>query len=115
MGNGIMSGEGKVAIVTGSGRGIGRGIALLFAEEGAKVALMARREEEGIKVEKSIREKGGDATYIQCDVSVTTSAIAAVAQTVETYGGIDISKNEVITQIPRHVFLQNKKKFLAAD
>lgn len=85
--------EGKVAIITGGNSGIGATTAHLFAEEGAKVALMARREEEGIKVEKSIREKGGDATYIQCDVSVTTSAIAAVAQTVETYGGIDILFN----------------------
>ena len=70
--------EGKVAIITGGNSGIGATTAHLFAKEGAKVALMARREEQGKEVEESIRSEGGDATYIQCDVSVTSSANAAV-------------------------------------
>ena len=85
--------EGKVAVITGGNSGIGATTAHLFAKEGAKVALMARREEQGKEVEESIRSEGGDATYIQCDVSVTSSANAAVDKAVETYGGIDILFN----------------------
>lgn len=85
--------KGKVAIITGGNSGIGATTAHLFANEGAKVVVMARREKQGKEVEESIRSEGGVATYIQCDVSVTNSANAAVSEAVETYGEINILFN----------------------
>jgi len=85
--------ENRVAIITGGSLGIGAATAHLFAREGAKVALMARREDQGKEVENSIRGEGGDATFIQCDVSVTSSANAAVEQAIAKYGTINVLFN----------------------
>ena len=62
----------KVAIVTGGGRGIGRGIARLFAKEGAKVIVAARTEEQINRVVREIEAHGGNAAAIITDVSVDT-------------------------------------------
>ena len=83
----------KVAIVTGGNSGIGETTAHTFAREGAKVALMARREEQGIAVEEAIRAEGGDATFIACDVRDNDSVEKAVAGVVDTYGRIDVLFN----------------------
>ena len=61
--------QNKVAIITGGNSGIGEATALRFVKEGAKVALLARREAEGNAVQEAIRAEGGDATFIQCDVT----------------------------------------------
>ncbi len=83
----------KVAIVTGGNSGIGETTAHTFAQEGAKVVLMARREEEGKAVEEAIRANSGDATFIPCDVRSNDSVKQAVATAVDTYGRIDILFN----------------------
>ena len=70
--------DGKVALITGGNSGIGEGTAQLFAQEGAKVILMARREQEGLAVEASIKSTGGDAKFIECDVSDENAVAAAV-------------------------------------
>ncbi|MDG0868918.1 SDR family NAD(P)-dependent oxidoreductase [Candidatus Lucifugimonas marina] len=85
--------EGKVAIITGGNSGIGEGTAHLFAKEGAKVVIMARRDDEGKAVQAAIRAEGGDATFISCDVGDEEMVNAAVEQAAETYGGIDILFN----------------------
>ena len=85
--------DGKVAIVTGGNSGIGEATAHLFAREGAKVALMARREQQGVRVQDAIRADGGDATYIQCDVTDRGMVDSAVEQTVAVYGGVDVLFN----------------------
>ena len=83
----------KVAIVTGGNSGIGEATAHLFAREGAKVAIMARRQEEGLKVQDAITGGGGEATFIACDVGDGDSVEAAVAEAAKTYGAIHILFN----------------------
>ena len=83
----------QAAIVTGGNSGIGEGAARLFAQEGAKVALLARREEEGRSVERSIREGGGEALFVRCDVSDREQVDAAVQRVADEYGRIDILFN----------------------
>lgn len=85
--------DGRVAIITGGNSGIGEATSHLFAKEGAKVVLMARREEQGLKVQDAIRAEGGDATFIACDVGDRKAVDAAVEKAVETYGGLNILFN----------------------
>ncbi len=83
----------KVAVITGGNSGIGEATARLFVKEGAKVSILARREEEGNAVQESIRAEGGDATFIQCDVTIRAAVEAAFAQTISNYGRLDILIN----------------------
>lgn len=85
--------QSKVAIVTGGNSGIGETTAHLFAREGAKVVLMARRREQGQAVEEAIRDAGGEATFVHCDIGDHDSVQAAVTQAVEIYGRIDVLFN----------------------
>lgn len=85
--------EGKVAIVTGAGQGVGRGIALAFAREGAIVVVAERKEETGRAVAEEARALGARALFVPCDVTSRASIDAAVARVVEEYGGIDVLVN----------------------
>jgi NAD(P)-dependent dehydrogenase (short-subunit alcohol dehydrogenase family) len=85
--------EGKVAIVTGGNSGIGEATAHLFAREGAKVAIMARREDEGRKVQEAIEAEAGEATFIRCDVMDRKAVDAAVEETVSKYGPVTVLFN----------------------
>jgi NAD(P)-dependent dehydrogenase (short-subunit alcohol dehydrogenase family) len=83
----------KVAIITGAGAGIGRSTALLFAKEGAKVVVADCDSEGGAETVSFIREDGGEATFIQVDVSKATDVEKMVKTTVERYGKLDILIN----------------------
>ena len=83
----------KVVIVTGATSGIGKVAALAFAREGAKVALAARRAEEGLQVAQSIKDAGGEAIFIQTDVTKTLDVANMVAKTIEAYGKLDCAFN----------------------
>jgi NAD(P)-dependent dehydrogenase (short-subunit alcohol dehydrogenase family) len=90
-----MSGRlaGKVAIVTGAGQGVGRGIALAFADQGADLVVADLNQETGTAVAKEIEGRGARARFVACDVTCRESIVAAVAETVETFGGIDVLVN----------------------
>lgn len=84
---------GKVAIITGGNSGVGAATAELFAKEGAKVVITARRIPQLEEVAARIREAGGEVLPIPCDVSKVEDVEAMVAKTVEAYGKVDILVN----------------------
>jgi len=85
--------QGKVCIVTGAGQGVGRGIALAFAREGATVAVVELNEASGRAVAGEIEALGRNALFVQCDVSDRTSVEAAVAAVTAAFGGVDVLVN----------------------
>ena len=85
--------ENKVAIVTGGNSGIGEATAHLFSEQGAKVIIMARRDEEGKRVESEIIKNGGEATFIKCDVGDENIVNSSISKAAEVYGEIHILFN----------------------
>jgi len=85
--------ENKVAIVTGAAKGIGWGIAKVFAQEGAKVAVVDWDEDNGKKTAQSFRDDGGQAIYIKCDVSNEDEVKAMIQKVLDEYGRIDILVN----------------------
>jgi NAD(P)-dependent dehydrogenase (short-subunit alcohol dehydrogenase family) len=83
----------KVAIVTGGGRGIGRAVALGFADEGADVVVAARTQTEVRKVAEEIRARGPRALAVTCDVSDEEQVRAMVAEALDAMGRLDILVN----------------------
>jgi 3-oxoacyl-[acyl-carrier protein] reductase len=86
--------EGKVALVTGAGRGIGKAVALALAAEGAKVAVnYSRSAEAAEQVVAAITEQGGAAISVQANVSINAEVEAAVKRVVAEFGTLDILVN----------------------
>jgi NAD(P)-dependent dehydrogenase (short-subunit alcohol dehydrogenase family) len=85
----------RVAVVTGSGSGMGEGIVRLFAEEGARVVVSGRSEEKDRSVADDIIKQGGQAIYVRADVSVEADCRHLIDKTVEHYGQIDVLVNNV--------------------
>src|SRR5581483_2129360 len=85
--------EGKVAIVTGGGRGIGRAIAHRFAAEGAEIAVTARTSAEVDQVAADIRRPGGQATSITADVSREADCEKIVRESRQAFGAVHILVN----------------------
>jgi NAD(P)-dependent dehydrogenase (short-subunit alcohol dehydrogenase family) len=84
---------GKVALITGGSSGIGRSVGLLFAREGACVVVTARRTDEGEETVQMIREAGGEACFVQTDVSQAAAVQALVNTCVTRYGRLDYAVN----------------------
>ena len=83
----------QVALITGSGSGIGRSTALAFAAAEARVIVSDINESNGQETVQLIREAGGEAFFIACDVSQSEQVNALISQAVERYGRLDIGVN----------------------
>lgn len=83
----------KVALITVGTSGIGEATVLLFAAEGARVAITGRNSERGAAVVQRIKERGGEGVFIRADVSVAEDCRRAVDETVRAFGRVDILFN----------------------
>lgn len=85
--------EGKVALITGGGSGIGRATAIGFASEGAKVVIDDINSEGGEETLRMIKSAGGEAIFFKADISKAAEVEALVQKTIETYGRLDCAFN----------------------
>lgn len=85
--------QNKVAIVTGASSGIGRAVALAFAREGVKVVVSDVARDGGEETVRLIKEQGGEAIFVPCDVSQSAQVEALVKRAVETFGRLDFACN----------------------
>jgi len=92
--------KGKTAIVTGAGRGIGQGIALVLAREGANVVVTARKMDEIAVVARKIESQGGKALPVRADSSKKADVQAMAETTMKNFGAIDILVNNAGIEAP---------------
>jgi 7-alpha-hydroxysteroid dehydrogenase len=105
--------DGKVALITGGGRGIGEGIARTFIEAGAAVALVARTEAAIEAIARELRASGGRAIAIPGDVTDLSQLPGLVDRTVSEFGGLDILVNNAGGEISP-TFLETRPEHLQA-
>ena len=98
--------DGKIAIVTGAGQGVGRGIARALAAEGATVAALGRTLEKCQRTADEIVSAGGQATAWSCDVAVRSQVESVVAEIAARHGAVDVLVNNAHTSRPM-VSLEN--------
>ena len=97
--------DGQVALVTGAGQGCGRGVALAFAAEGASVVVAGRTEHTLLHVAGEIRDRGGVALPVLCDVGINEQIDDAVETAASTFGTIDILVNAAHHNVRRGTLL----------
>jgi 3-oxoacyl-[acyl-carrier protein] reductase len=97
--------QGKVAIVTGAGRGIGKGIAGRLAREGCRLVLTALEQDEVDAVTEELRRRGADVVAVAGDIGLAETADRLIATAVETYGTLDVLVNNAGWATPVCYFL----------
>jgi NAD(P)-dependent dehydrogenase (short-subunit alcohol dehydrogenase family) len=90
----------RVAIITGGARGIGKGIAIKFAEQGCAVVIADVATVEATDTVAEVTDKGGKALFIQCDVTDKSEVERLVSQAVDRFGGVDVLVNNAGTGAP---------------
>ncbi len=98
--------EGKVALVTGGGRGLGQECCRIFAREGAKVVVADLVPEGGAQTVQLIKDAGGEAMFVRADVSSSADVQAMVKAAVDNYGGLDCAVNNAVRSVGRHSFAE---------
>src|SRR5262245_15342232 len=101
----------RVALVTGSGHGIGRAIAVAFAEAGAHVVCSARTEADIEQTAALVRARGRESLAVRCDVLDTAQLERLVAETLAKFGRIDLLVNNAGGAIPRPAFALSERAF----
>jgi len=92
---------GKVALVTGSGRGLGRACTIIFAREGASVVVVDLNRENGEETVRLIEDSGGRATFVEANVGDPDDIERMVRSAVDTFGGLDCAINNAVCNIGR--------------
>ncbi|HZO82685.1 MAG TPA: glucose 1-dehydrogenase [Candidatus Binataceae bacterium] len=103
--------DGKIALITGSGSGIGRASALLFAAEGAKVSVVDWAEDRARAVAAEIAARGGEAIALRADVSRAADAERMVAETVRRFGRLDVLFNNAGIGFARRTHLLTEEEW----
>ena len=93
----------KVAVITGSGMGLGQAMALLFSREGAKIVVPDINTAAGEETVDAIRAEGGDAVFVRADVSKGDDAERMISTAVESYGTVDVLVNNAGVQVEKNV------------
>jgi NAD(P)-dependent dehydrogenase (short-subunit alcohol dehydrogenase family) len=88
----------QVVLITGALTGIGRATAVAFATAGANVVVAGRREEDGKKLEKELRELGAEAQFVKVDVRHEPELQSLVDETVKRFGRLDVAVNNAGTE-----------------
>ena len=101
----------KVALITGGTSGIGEATAILFAKEGAQVAITGRSNERGTAVVERIKQNGGSAIFDCADVSLAADCQRAVGQTLEAFGRLDILFNNAGVFYPQTALECSEKEW----
>ncbi|MCH9674083.1 MAG: SDR family oxidoreductase [Gammaproteobacteria bacterium] len=101
--------KGKVALITGSARGTGAGIAHVFAQHGARVVVNQVKDEgDPEAVMSSLKEAGADALFVKADVTDKAQVAEMIEQTERAFGGVDILVNNYAASVPRSLFMDSQ-------
>jgi NAD(P)-dependent dehydrogenase (short-subunit alcohol dehydrogenase family) len=103
-----------VVLITGALTGIGRATAFAFAREGARVVVSGRREQEGKKIEKELRELGAEVEFVKTDVRHDDDVRALIDKTVARFGRLDIAVNNAGTEGLRGLVTEQTAESYAA-
>ena len=103
--------SGQVAVITGAGRNIGKAMAKLFANEGAKIAVIEMHEGRGQAVVDEISKAGQEAMLVICDVAKSSDVQAMVTKVVGRFGGIDILVNNAALTDHANIFDSTEEEF----
>ena len=91
--------SGKVAVVTGAAKGIGKAVAVLFAENGARVVVADVDAAQGARTVSEICSAGGEALFLRCDVSQEADVLTMMETVIRTFGTVDILVNDAALQL----------------